>query len=86
MTLPAHTPDIAPKLTEAPAKPAKPVTVPTGKTLVVDPRKVAAQELANAQKALFDAEDALKVATDLVAAKERAFAALRRPTAAGKRA
>jgi hypothetical protein len=86
MALPATTPDFAPKSTDTTAKPTKTVSVTTGKPIVLDPRKVAAQELANAQKALFDAEDALKAATDLVTEKERAFATVRRPAAGGKRA
>ena len=86
MALPAGTADVAPKppdtLTprtpDTTLKQLRKMTAAAGKLAAPDPRKVAAQELANAQKALFDAEDALKAATEHVAAKTKAFDALRK--------
>jgi hypothetical protein len=82
MALPENTPAFAAQS----QKSSKSVTVSAAKRAEPDPRKIAAQEYANALKARFDALDALQAADELVAAKEKALDAQRRAAAAGKRA
>lgn len=78
MPLPANTPDFAAKAPETAPKQTAKATGTMVKPGTSDPRKVAAQELAKAHAVFFDAEDQLKAATELVAAKAKAFDAIRK--------